>query len=907
MKGCLCLLAFLFCSAATPLFAGNSISCPVVADAWVEVPAYDALVPAKSPASHNHGADPQLSVQGYLSFAMLQFDVAAVKGHGISKATLRLHQNSASPAPLHTVGISTISGSGPWVEGTQQGGPASLGSMNFYFARAGELPWAFPGSDLVNVTFGQGGSLYTYERIREAGAGWFEVDLSADMANALASGDQYGLVLCDEKGQMWVNHLLDSRESPFPPVLLVELAGEDRVPPGKVKSLLPERGIADSTPQQARRLGHTMLRPGSVILQFGGAGDDLGKGIATRYEVRYSEKPITAASFDAATRVPRWSLDPLAPKTNPLAVGNALQDQVTAVVEQLKPGAVYYFAARAFDKAGNAGPVSLLGRYRAYHRTFPSLPNISGPSREATPPTETNDSIRVWAVPDLMKINPRTGALLEQDFPEHRRRNSVWDAARRVVKLTGARNEFVAFQLAVESPTPVSGVQVKVSQPLFVGNKLPGVLQGSGAIQISREWFIPGRKVAEGGQAWYPDALVPLDSALAIPAADNGVPGQTVQPFFVDLYIPHDASPGKHLGKLRVQADGVVRKVTVEVEVLPLTLPNHLNFSVDLNCYSAVPTPEGVVPGTPEYRRIVWAYYRLAHEHRATLDILGYHQTGGVEPDNAPQLEGEGAATRARDWRDWDAHFGPLLDGSAFSDLPRGSVPLANMYLPFFENWPGDFRSGYRFVHPLQIKTEQEYRSLIARHALEAGPVEEAFTPEYQERVSAAAREFARHLQERGWTNTRYFYYFNNKYYFKDPKQGGQGSSLWLLDEPNHRDDARALSFLANLVKRGLKDYPQIPIRFRTDISRVEWIRDLLANQIDLNCVSQKLFDRNRYLLDDRGRFGREYWQYGTTNDPSTTNVSTRAWCWRAWLNGADGIVPWNAVAGMRAWERPSH
>ena len=27
-----------------------------------------------------------------------------------------------------------------------------------------------------------------------------------------------------------------------------------------------------------------------------------------------------------------------------------------------------------------------------------------------------------------------------------------------------------------------------------------------------------------------------------------------------------------------------------------------------------------------------------------------------------------------------------------------------------------------------------------------------------------------------------------------------------------------------------------------------------------------------------------------------------RAWCWRAWVTGADGIVPWNTVRGMEAW-----
>jgi hypothetical protein len=29
-----------------------------------------------------------------------------------------------------------------------------------------------------------------------------------------------------------------------------------------------------------------------------------------------------------------------------------------------------------------------------------------------------------------------------------------------------------------------------------------------------------------------------------------------------------------------------------------------------------------------------------------------------------------------------------------------------------------------------------------------------------------------------------------------------------------------------------------------------------------------------------------------------------RVWAWKAWLAGADGIVPWNTVTGAEAWNR---
>jgi hypothetical protein len=360
-----------------------------------------------------------------------------------------------------------------------------------------------------------------------------------------------------------------------------------------------------------------------------------------------------------------------------------------------------------------------------------------------------------------------------------------------------------------------------------------------------------------------------------------------------------------HSGEIAVRAGGVERRITLEVEVLPLRLPDKLNFIVELNGYSGVERGySGIERGTPAYRSLEHAFHRVAHLHRANVDILGYSHTGTTVQDHAPPLEGEGAQTRVADWTNWDAHFGPLVDGSAFADLPRASVPIHAMYLPFFENWPGDIRKRYSYKEHRIAKTEDEYKEIMTAHALRAPPVEEAFDAEYQARFPAVIADFAAHLKARGWLRTEYLVYLNNKYYYRRPSQGGHGVSWWLLDEPNHRDDVRAISFLAELMKRGVTSHPDVPIKFRTDISRVEWIRDLLADQIDLNCISRRFFDKNRFLTDDRRRFGRILWNYATTNHPRESNVAMRAWCWRVWALGGDGILPWNALAGGRAWDR---
>ena len=869
---------FLALCAAAGIASAEQVVLKTSADTYFDVPEFGRFKSADA-MKPGHGSEPQLVIRGRAAFAALAFDLAPARGMTLSRATLRVHRQP-DPVPLHTVGLSTISGSAPWSE-TGAG----------WTVAEEKRPWSYPGSDIIDAGFGQGGSLYAYPRARDAGEGWYEIDVPPALVHALLSGDQFGLLLTDEKGQAQTRHVLSSREGPHPPVLVVEGTRSDRAAPAGARAMK-----IGSTPADARALGRTTLAPGSVIVRFGGAGDDAGKGVPARYELRYGTQPVTAASFEAATAVPRWALNPLAPKPHPWATANALRDDVVAVVEGLEPGRAYYFAARAIDEAGNAGPVASLGQYRAWSRKFPELP--------AAPPAPQakGTASQVWAAPEMWKIDPRTGDALEAKGGDYRAGNAVWDAATSTVRLTGARNEFVAFHLAVEGPN-LSGVHIAMDKPLFASNKLPEIFR-TGAVQLYREWFVPDDKQTTEPRPWYADPLVPLDGPFDIPARDNGVPGQTVQPVFVDIYIPHDAAPGKHTGRLSVKAPGLQRQIAVEVEVLPFSLPDKLNFVVDLNCYSGVNSGYRLQRGTPEYRALEVAYHRMAHLNRTNLDVLGYSHVGTVDPDHAPRLTGEGAATRISDWSAWDAHFAPILDGSAFRDLPRAGVPVPAIYLPFFENWPGDLRASYKFNDYPIARTEEEYLDIMRRHAIAAAPVEESFSREYQERVPAVAAQFADHILERKWTGTTFYAYFNNKYYYKRPAQGGRGVSWWLLDEPNHRDDVRAISFLAELIRRGAATRPDANIRLRTDISRVEWIRDLLAGQIDLNCVSQHLFDKSRYLLNDRHRFGSEFWHYASTNHPRESNVSMRAWCWRVWLSGGEGIVPWNAVSGRGVWER---
>jgi hypothetical protein len=331
-------------------------------------------------------------------------------------------------------------------------------------------------------------------------------------------------------------------------------------------------------------------------------------------------------------------------------------------------------------------------------------------------------------------------------------------------------------------------------------------------------------------------------------------------------------------------------EIPVELTVWDFTLPDTLSFDVDLNAY-----------GPPGDAEMELKFHRLAHAHRTTLNILGYHQNGRTEPGYAPPLEGAGKEMRVKDWAEFDARHGRYYDGSAFADLPRRGAPLAHAYLPFCEGWPSDIREHYRYT-----PTTAAYPDLIVEHALKAPPVEETFDQQFKDEFAAVMRQFARHFREKGWSRTQFQFYLNDKYFFKDPKQGGRGSSWWLLDEPMNRDDWLALRFFGRMFKEALAQSPNPAFIFRADVSRPQWQRDWLDGLVDLMCVSKALYLKNERCMEMKRAQGITFWHYGTGNEIRATNLTGEGWALKAYLAGADGILPWNSLGGDSAFDRPT-
>jgi hypothetical protein len=295
--------------------------------------------------------------------------------------------------------------------------------------------------------------------------------------------------------------------------------------------------------------------------------------------------------------------------------------------------------------------------------------------------------VKLWAVSDGVRVDPVSGRVLEarrdihDDYPsgDFRAANLVWDATRRAIRLTAARNEFTAAQLIIETTRPLADVDVHVT-PL----RGPGGAELTGRnVTLLKEWYIPVRRASTGyeksslGAAWYPDALLPFRQnklgpavPFAIPDLYNNIAGQRNQGIWLDIFVPQEraaAPPGEYRGEITVNWQGGRQSIALAVEVLDFCLPqeSHLQGDIWNGSMRQMPPEEEL------------SYYQMARRHRFVPLIYAYRPKLTIEAGKAHL-----------DWTEFDRRLTRYLDGSAFTARhgywgPGYGLPLDHMMLPF--------------------------------------------------------------------------------------------------------------------------------------------------------------------------------------------------------------------------------
>ncbi len=233
--------------------------------------------------------------------------------------------------------------------------------------------------------------------------------------------------------------------------------------------------------------------------------------------------------------------------------------------------------------------------------------------------------------------------------------NHLFSAKEKRIRLYAARNETVAFQLSLEGNAEYISIAYTFDQH---PNLRPKLYQFTYVNVLDKQ----GKTISV-----LPDPLIPLK--LETGNSNPQFQVSSLKSLICELYVPHGESTGKKLGKVIISAGKERLELDVDLMVWNFTLPNKLSFVPEMNAYGTVSPYKG------------YEYYRLAHEHRTCVNRLPYGWKG--VPSFAPEWKGNDF-----DWSEWDQKAGPLLDGSAFEDLPRKHEPADVFYLPFSENWP---------------------------------------------------------------------------------------------------------------------------------------------------------------------------------------------------------------------------
>jgi hypothetical protein len=181
------------------LTSGNEkLECKATADTWIGMHRWESRSNPRAEALKHHGSEKELQIRGRISFALLRFDLSVARGLTVRKGSLRFYR-SPDPAPPHTLGLSTISGNGHWREET----------ANFFQPDEKEL-WSYPGSDLVDVTFGQGGSLYIeYLILLTQIEGWDRDAVTSATSEALDLSAEIELTSEEDAGQIRFQKITD--------------------------------------------------------------------------------------------------------------------------------------------------------------------------------------------------------------------------------------------------------------------------------------------------------------------------------------------------------------------------------------------------------------------------------------------------------------------------------------------------------------------------------------------------------------------------------------------------------------------------------------------------------------------------------------------------------------------------
>ena len=326
-------------------------------------------------------------------------------------------------------------------------------------------------------------------------------------------------------------------------------------------------------------------------------------------------------------------------------------------------------------------------------------------------------ALSVWALGDSEKLHPDAA---------YEASNRFWDGGTQTVQLHAARNEVIAFQVALRSDQALANVDL-VPTGDFTG---PGTIAAAN-LDFYLEYFadveITGNDYPGdfGFDLIWPDALIPFEDPYESNEGDIAAPfalaADSTAVVWVDLFVPPGTPAGDYTTTLALSVGGApAATLTVELKVWGFTLPsqNHLWH------YGLLTSRWGDGEGVA-LRNLPSSWPRLKNylidgrKHRLCWDDTYWP---------CPSFDAQGHLVDM-DWTEFDAYEGQRLSGSLFTDGPMAGTqyelarltwPVGGSYPPgcpniFFE--PADNPIG----NPVYENTIREYIEEFVRHFVDKG------------------------------------------------------------------------------------------------------------------------------------------------------------------------------------------
>lgn len=830
------------------LAVAEIIQIPVSRDLWISS--------AGGEEHGNNGGAPRLKLKGYQEFSILDFDLAPLRGKRVKSARLRV--TLAGDERLYRVAVGTISED--WQEGSGRNYERVDGASSFARRIEPNEPWLLgsnliasenESSDLTSVIFGEGGSIWAHADASEPEDGRQTIAVAPEVVASRLYGFSYGFVLFDDQGtelvrdgdkvdiRLFPNRFLYSRE--------------------QNRATQPYLEVEYDEPN-AKELANPVAPPSNI--EFSNEGLPAGSVVVSWTQENCASSDVLGFRVTAEGAAVPLALTPR-PALGASRGANAETQRFKMRLDNLPQNRAIEIGIVAVDSLGRESETTSVA-VETSTTAYQDWKGVIGRAASKLAPNDSADvaelptfaGVQVAILDEFVKLT-EDGKTIPETSPSYLRRNAVWNAGKKQIELTAARNEFVGFQIALLGKTP----NVRIS---LTWNE--GAPEQESKIEWKRK-TIPVTNFYRFAKVTTPRGKI-ADPMLLCDFSDRKATLKS-DAFYCEIFTPIKAKPGKKFGKLTISNENGERlELELVLTVWNFALPNELSFLPEMNCY-----------GLPENEL---EYYRLAQEHRVYINRVPYSHRGQVGAGLAPQWNSK---LRAFDWTSWRARFERYFTGEAFADLPRGAIPIEAFYLPLFENFPADVFTGL---------DETKW------------PDKDAFSREYRETFRIGAQLFAKEILEQDWSKTRFLFFLNNK---SDYKRNGwsNASSPWLLDEPASYRDFAALQYFGTEVKSALRNVKKRgadrTILFRADISRPQWERDSLEGILDLYVVPNDVNKRYRRMIDARhNRDGRLVMTYGETAPPHENGYHPVLWQLDAWSSGADGIVPWQTIGDDESW-----